>query len=280
MYDWGAICNTRNLRDYVPFVAGGFHLGWINLGMLGVLRGEPEFAVSAELVELDPDLRTPPQRTAVLADLAGRWRDRGLVAGWRGELYDVVPYPGGPVVLQMERAVTRIFGTINVGAHVNGYVRTGADLLMWIGRRSPDKPTFPGRLDQLAAGGVAASVTPATTARREVREEAGIDAFLANSMREVSAVTMFMEHDGCILRDIDHIFDLEMPIDFVPHPADGEVAEFELHPADALLDTVTTSDRFKPDCNLVVLDFLIRHRLLTDDARLLRDVHLGLRKGV
>ncbi len=280
VYDWGALCNTRDLRRYLPFVAGGFHLGWINRDLLDLLRGERGFVLNAEYVELDPDLRTPLERTVALAELGGRWRDSGVVTGWRGELYDIVPYPNGPVVMQMERAVTRLFGLINTGAHVNGYVRDGAEILMWVGRRAADKPTFPGKLDQMAAGGIATSMAPETVARKEAWEEAGVKPELANAMCEASAVTMFMEHEQVIFRDVDHVFDLELPVDFVPYPRDSEVSEFELYSTDDLFDIVTTTDRFKPDCNLVVLDFLIRHRRITKDDRLVHDVLLGLRKGV
>jgi 8-oxo-dGTP pyrophosphatase MutT (NUDIX family) len=279
-HDWGAICNTRDLSRYVPFVAGGFHLGWIHRARVGLVRAEPVFTVFPDLVVLDEGLATPAQRTAAVAELAHRWRELGVVPGWRDELYDVVPYPGGPVVMRMERALTRLFGLINIGAHVNGYVRDGADVLMWVARRSPDKPTYPGLLDQMVAGGVIASMTPEAVARKEAWEEAGIGAGLIGPLRQTSAVTMFMEHGDVISRDVEHVFDLELPADFVPRPVDAEVAGFELYPVDELLDVVTGSAEFKPDCNLVVLDFLIRHDHLRAGDPLYQQSVLGLRRGV
>jgi 8-oxo-dGTP pyrophosphatase MutT (NUDIX family) len=280
MYDWGSICNARDLRGYIPFVAGGFHLGWIPRDRLELVRAAEMFKVRPGMLVMDERLRTPAERTAALADLADRWRDAGAVHGWRGESYDVVPYPNGPVILRMERAVTRLFGVINTGAHVNGYVRDGSDTLMWIARRSAAKPTFPGRLDQMVAGGVASSMTPEAVARKEAWEEAGVGADLAGAMRATSAVTMFMEYDGVIFRDVDHVFDLELPADFVPRPVDSEVSEFELHPVDSLFGIVTGSDSFKPDCNLVILDFLIRHEHLRPESPLFERTILGLRRGI
>lgn len=43
-----------------------------------------------------------------------------------------------------------------LGVHVNGYVvnsTTGLPCAMWLGRRAMSKPTYPGLLDQIAAGG-------------------------------------------------------------------------------------------------------------------------------
>lgn len=39
------------------------------------------------------------------------------------------------------------------GVHVNGYVETEAGLELWVARRSKDKPTWPGKLDHIVAGG-------------------------------------------------------------------------------------------------------------------------------
>lgn len=279
-YDWGTICNTRDLRRYRPFVASGFHLGWINRDRLDLFRAERMFQVLPDVVVLDERLGTPAERTDALAELAARWRDQGDVPGWRGELYDIVPFPGGPVVMRMERAATRLFGFINTGAHVNGFVRDGNDVLMWIARRADGKPTFPGRLDQMVAGGLTASMTPDALARKEAWEEAGVGADLARAITRVSAVTMFMEHGDVIFRDVDHVFDLELPADFVPRPVDSEVSAFELHPVDKILDVVLHSDRFKPDCNLVILDFLLRHGHIRPEDPLFEQSVLGVRRGV
>ena len=39
------------------------------------------------------------------------------------------------------------------GVHINGYVETEVGLELWVARRSKDKPTWPGKLDHIVAGG-------------------------------------------------------------------------------------------------------------------------------
>ena len=39
------------------------------------------------------------------------------------------------------------------GVHINGYVETPDGLELWVARRSKDKPTWPGKLDHIVAGG-------------------------------------------------------------------------------------------------------------------------------
>ena len=62
--------------------------------------------------------------------------------------------------------------------------------------------------------------------------------------------------------DVQFVFDLELPADFVPVPVDGEVECFELWDLErvcALIEAPTGGGAlFKPNVCLVVIDFLIR----------------------
>ena len=60
-------------------------------------------------------------------------------------------------------------------------------------------------------------------------------------------------------------YDLELPVDFIPTNTDGEVEEFTLWPIVELAEAVRDTLAFKFDCNLVLIDFLIRHGVLTPD---------------
>lgn len=280
LVDWPTVCNTRDLGRYTPFVGAGTHLGWVPHDLLPHLRGRAEFAVSDDAVVLSETLTSVAERSAVLARLAQEWRDEGLVPGWRDEPYDVVPYVGGPVVFQMERAVTRLFGCINRGVHLNGYTRRDGRLRMWVARRSAQKATFPGLLDQMVAGGVGAGLSLDSVIRREAHEEAGIPAGMTADLRVAGAVTMFMEHRGRVFRDVEYVYDLELPPDFVPSNTDAEVSEFLELPMDEVLRLVAHTTQFKPDCNLVILDFGIRHDLVRPGDPTYRPAVAKLREGV
>ena len=54
---------------------------------------------------------------------------------------------------------------------------------------------------------------------------------------------------------------IELPIDFIPIPRDGEVEYFELQETDWVLEKLITGgskETYKPNCNLVIIDFFIR----------------------
>lgn len=60
----------------------------------------------------------------------------------------------------------------------------------------------------------------------------------------------------------EFVFDLELPLDFIPVNSDGEVETFELLPAAQYLEKLFSSD-FKTTSSPVALDFLIRHGVVT-----------------
>ena len=88
---------------------------------------------------------------------------------------------------------------------------------IWIGKRAATKPTWPGRLDSLAAGGLAAGQLPLQAMVAECAEEAGIPSDLASGLRPVSAVSYvgFSQDGWGLKRDVLYCFDLQVRLDDV-----------------------------------------------------------------
>ena len=92
---------------------------------------------------------------------------------------------------------------------------------------------------------------------------------LAARSRQVSRVSYRMSDRPGVRRDVLHCFDLDLPEDFVPEPADDEVERFELWPAARVLEAVRDGDRVKFNVNLVLIDLFLREGLAEDpDGRL------------
>jgi hypothetical protein len=79
-------------------------------------------------------------------------------------------------------------------------------------------------------------------------------------------------------RDVLYCYDLELPEGFVPVNTDGEVSEFMLLPLDEVAAIVRDTDQFKLNCNLVIIDFLIRHGWLAPQSEEYLALVLGLRR--
>ncbi|TNF99520.1 MAG: NUDIX domain-containing protein, partial [Gammaproteobacteria bacterium] len=146
-----------------------------------------------------------------------------------------------------------------------GYVLRDDGIWMWIGRRSIDKIHEPGMLDQIVAGGLPHGLSLDENLRKECQEEAGISAELASSAVPVGTVTYERQITRGLKPDTLFCYDLELPENFQPVCQDGEVDEFMLLPLDEVIALVRDTNEFKLNCNLVIIDFLIRHGLISPE---------------
>ncbi len=249
-------CNNARLPGVrLRLCVGKAIIGYLRPDLAGTLAAFPELGPTPGGLAL----RDP----AALPDILRTLADQGAFR-WRGEAFDVRAEPNGPVLTQADRGALPLLGLVSVGVHVNGLVRRSDGLHVWIGRRAPDKHLDPDKLDHLVAGGVPAGLSPQATLVKEAAEEAAIPAELAVRAVPVGRIAYAMERPEGLRRDLLLCYDLDLPEDFVPRPADGEVADFMLWPVARVLETVAAGDTFKFNVNLVLIDLFIRHGLIED----------------
>lgn len=266
----------------LPFEIDGVQVGWVPPLVASQLESYAEvFSVSpGGAVSLCPRLNSYESRSEAVDVVLQTLRRQGsfnCLRGWRDEKYSVMARFCDPPVMWMERAATSLFGVKRYGVHINAYtVSTSGELSMWLARRSATKQTYPGLLDNMAAGGLAAGVGIKHTAVKECEEEACVPATLARNAMPVSNVSYTYEDEEGVFAESQYVFDLELPLDFKPAIGDGEVQEFYLLPITEVQQLLATDD-FKPNSAMVVLDFLIRHSFIHPDTEpLYQDFVAGL----
>ena len=185
---------------------------------------------------------------------------------WRDEAFDVLDGGGRPMTT-LDRGALPAFGIAATGVHMNGLVRQGERLSIWVARRAANKALDPGKLDNIAAGGVPAGLGPDETMAKEAHEEASLPQALASRARRYAAMRYVMERPEGLRRDTLIPYDLELDEGFVPSPNDGEVAGFELWPAAQVLEALRDGDVFKFNVPLVLLGLMLRECLIDPQAR-------------
>ena len=278
--------NRYDLDGFVPFTVAGETLGWVHADFAARLRGcAGAFVVttsSVRLIDALDDRDCPPaERTAAIDTEMRALAARGELTGWREEVYPVARRRGESPVFHIERAAVAAFGFPGGGVHMNGFVRDDdGGLRMWVARRSTSKPTWPGMLDQLVAGGQPAGISIVDNLVKECWEEAAVPQWLARRAVPVGALTYVHGGvPGVIRPDTVYCYDLALPADFVPRANDGEVEAFELLPIDTVASIVRDSEAFKFNCALVVIDFLVRHGVIGPDDPDYVGIVEGLRNG-
>ena len=235
-------------------------VGSVDRRHLPVLSRWPSMLAASEH---GADLLLPDQdsRSRALAEIHSSLREDGLLPGWRDEPYPIVD--GRLEVLAViERAASRFWGTLTFGAHCNGFVREEGErpTHLWIARRSADKATDPGRLDNLVGGGVRQGQSMRQTIVREGWEEAGLKRAFASRAVEGRVVSLDRDIPEGRQNEWIQVYDLEMPASFVPSNQDGEVMGFaRLTIAEAL--ECAAGDEMTVDASLVTLDFALRRFL-------------------
>lgn len=271
--EWGA---------HVPFVCDGIKYGYLKndfaekLGVefpdiFQIIRGtvsSKRLIFSKNVEKMDTE-----GRTAAMLEACKLLRNKGKIRGWRNEMLPVLTSFSSEPAFLIERAAYPIFGIKGYGVHVNGYVckdpTSKGPSHLWVATRSKTKSTWPSMLDHIVAGAQPADISPFNNVIKECGEEANISENLATQAKPVGAVSyQGSDEYGNLKRDALFCFDLELPINFIPTPVDGEVESFELQSIDWVVDKIVEggSKGYKPNCNLVIIDFLVRHGFVPANA--------------
>ncbi|KAI7785852.1 thiamine pyrophosphokinase-related protein [Diaporthe eres] len=188
--------------------------------------------------------------------------------------------------IRMERFAASLFGICSRGAHLTAYVRetsepVSADLRIWVARRDANLHTYPGMLDTTVAGGVKAEDTPRQCIVAESDEEAALPLPYVERNMVPAGVVTYVSHSkktGQVRPTVLYVYDLELGEGMRPQPKDGEVEEFYLMTVEEVIKAMTGGE-FKPNCCLVMLDFFVRHGIITsENEKDYLDIVTGLRR--
>ncbi|CCF44565.1 thiamine pyrophosphokinase [Colletotrichum higginsianum] len=204
---------------------------------------------------------------------------------WAGKLkkYDDEKWPlvGAPFEAGILCDIVPIFGTVTTGVHLNIFQEKGKETLIYVAQRAKNK-SFGSLLDQCAAGGFQSGTDKDALSCmvREAKEELkkGLPENLQGRIKKQQCIQY------CDIRDerwgddeigvpepgIKVPFDLELREDTAMRGETKEIMRIEAMNV-AQVRAALLAGKFKPNCALVMIDFLIRKNLLTD-AQDLRDV--------
>lgn len=210
-------------------------------------------------------------QSTVIAETLQLAREKQVFAvlnGWRNELYPIDRSSETPT--SIERAGSTLFGIVSYGVHMTAYVKLDNGIKIWVPRRAKNKQTYGGMLDNTVAGGISTEETPFESLIRESAEEASFPEHLIRSnAKSCGMVSYFYIREqraggeaGLLQPEVEYVYDLEIDHSVVPKPADDEVEEFYLWTVEEVQNALAEG-QFKPNCAVVLLDFFVRHGILT-----------------
>jgi 8-oxo-dGTP pyrophosphatase MutT (NUDIX family) len=233
------------------------------------------FRLMGTAITLNENLKTVEQRTDIISETVYAMIKNGDVAYIVDEPYSVKGH-NNEVFFIIDRAMVPFLGFRSFGQHINGFTRKPDGLYLWIATRARDRRIFPGMLDNMVAGGLPHGLSLQENLVKECHEEAGMPAELALQAKPVSAITYNAISEKGYKPDTLYCYDIELSEEFIPVNTDGEVEKFELLSVDEVIIKVRQGGLFKPNCNLVLIDFFARQGLLDASAPEFLEIQQGL----
>jgi 8-oxo-dGTP pyrophosphatase MutT (NUDIX family) len=184
----------------------------------------------------------------------------------RDEMYPLLQRWGDAPLAQVDRVAVPWFGIRAFGVHVNGYVRKADGLYLWIAERAMDRLIDPGKLDNIIGGGQPIGLSVEENLAKEAGEEAGVSANMIRNAKAAGTLSYKTERMRGLRNDTLFVYDMEFQPDFMPRNTDGEVGKFHLMPITEVAALVRDTDRFKFNCNLVIIDFLLRQGFFAENG--------------
>ncbi|KPI38534.1 uncharacterized protein AB675_4210 [Cyphellophora attinorum] len=254
-------------------------LGYVTPNIAGRLPLDKHWSVdhvNHTLMFQPQNASTLEQRNAILAEYLQQVRQQHVfkvLDGWRDELYPIYG-PNRELILSMERSASALFGVVTYGVHMTAYVASDSEggMKIWAPRRAETKQTYPGMMDNTVAGGLSTGEEPLECLIRECEEEASIPENIARQAKACGTLTYFHIRDAraggeteLCQPECQYVYDLKLPSDFVPKPGDDEAIDFRLLSI-AEVQEALADGKFKPNCALLLVEFLIRHGFLTPEG--------------
>ncbi len=272
-------CNQYQADNFVPFIVDGLQVGEVKPPFADQLAEiSKAFHRETDALYWDCPANDFTGRNQAMDEMTEILLSAGLAPYRHDELYPVTTGQREQPVFLMDRALVPYFGVRAFGQHMNGYIRRNGEIYMWIARRSLHKRNEPGKLDNMVAGGLPWDLSLEENLTKECWEEAGIPAELAAEAQATGHIAYRCEIEKGLKPDTMYCYDLELPEDFTPRCTDGEVEEFQLLPMEEVAQRVHDTDEVKHNCNLVIIDFLIRHGYISEQHPEYADLMAGLRQ--
>ncbi|KAL1303332.1 hypothetical protein AAFC00_006732 [Neodothiora populina] len=226
---------------------------------------------SETTVTLDaPDIA---QRNNAMHEMLKREQEKDTfmqLRKWSNEVFPVYG-PKKELVMSIERVAAPLFGIVTYGVQLLAYHEDdSAGFGLWVARRAKAKRTFPGMLDSTVGGSLPTEETPFDCLVREAEEEASFNPELvrkhAIACGTVNYLCLTDERSGgeigCFTPEVQFVYEIKLPQDIIPIPGDGEAEEITLMTVPQLKKALAEGE-FTPANGCIVLDFFVRHGVLT-----------------
>ena len=209
------------------------------------------------------------ERTRLVHDTLRSGHDSGEVEALQRRNKDsfAIYDSDGQHIMDMVGSGLPLFGVVVFSVHMIAYTKTKDGFKYWVPRRSKTKMSYPGQLENTVGGSLASGEKAIDFIVRKSAEEASLpESYTRANLKPCGALSYQMSptdagKSGC-QRQVQFLYELELPQDMIPNPCDGEVEELTLKSLAEVPDTFPAGE-FKWDCAMTWMTDFIRHGIVS-----------------
>lgn len=259
-----------DLTRFVRVLIDGQGIGWTKPDFANVLSDfNDTWVLNEDGLHLNAALTTYQERTNAIDETFTAMGEQGLMPNLPdytklgGIDWFPIYGPDRSHLAIIKRFFAPFLGVYWESVIVNGY--HGA--MYWSPRRGPLVEASPGKMDALVAGSILHDQTKEEALYDEGHCEAGITEEWSDSLELVRDFQLYYPNKGGFLaHERFYIYDFDTKGVFQPKTnLPGEVEGIFEYEMSHVMAMVQDGDVFKPQINIVVTDFLIRHGYITPD---------------
>ncbi|OBT74410.1 hypothetical protein VF21_06836 [Pseudogymnoascus sp. 05NY08] len=204
------------------------------------------------------------ERNRIIHETLIREREKDtfkLLRKWSDEVFPVYGSKK-ELIMSIERVAAPLFGIVTYGVQMLAYQDNADGPSIW--------RTFPGMLDSTVGGSLPTGEQPFECLVRESEEEASFQPEFTRKNAVACGTMNYLNltdersggEIGCFSPEVQFVYEMKVPNDLVPTPGDNEAEEIKLMTVPELKDALAKGE-FTPANGCIILDFFIRHGLLT-----------------
>lgn len=260
--------NKINFNKFLTFKIADFNIGYVYKPLAVKISSwfSNNFDINSEsliLYKLQNKVINFNNLTEFFNKIAVKLLSEKIIPQITQEYFKVTPLNSDKELFKIERTLLPLFAIRARGIHLNAYVVKNNHIYIWIAKRSKSKLLYPGKLDNLVAGAISYGYNAFNTVIKESFEEASISKDLVKNAILTQTLHYLYPYKNGIRNDTMYIYNLELPLDFIPKQNDGEVEEFFLIEASEVLDLMNSnSNNFKFNSAIAIISFLVNKQLI------------------
>lgn len=257
-----------DLDRFVPVRAADRRIGWTKRDLAKSLSASDTWQFDGETLMLNPALGDFQSRSDAvhqsMLDLSAQGvlpmlPDYSAFGGddWFGVTEDKL--------FQIHRFYCDFLGIQRENVMVHGF----EDNNYWAAVRSNFVDEGKGEYDVIVAGAIKINQSPEQAVLEEGAQECALTKYNMEFVKPVSKLNLvYQNRHGYLSNEIFHVYDFDTKGRFMPQAVYPlEVSHFDYIPFDQLMTLIDNNERFKAQPAFMIVDFLIRHQLITQSHK-------------